>query len=119
MMGDASGAQAFAGMTPQGGTLGGVQTLVSDGLPSGYLVALDATQIAAGSEGLFVSSSTEATVAMDGAPDSPPIGTTVLTRLWQADLVASRIERYFGAQRLRAGAVAAISGVNYSGNSPP
>jgi Phage capsid family len=119
LMGDSAGNAAFAGMTPQGGTIGGVTTLVSDGLPSGYIVALDASQIAAGDDGLEIRVGRHATVQADTAPDSPVVVSTTLISLWQNDLVATRVERFFGAERLRdTGAVAAISNVNYSGNSP-
>jgi hypothetical protein len=118
LMGDSTGGSAFPQMTPQGGSIGGVTTLVSDGLPANYLVGLDATQIAAGDEGLEVRVGEHATVQADSAPDSPPTSSTNMISLWQHDLSAVRVERFFGAERLRTTAVAAISNVNYSGNSP-
>ena len=118
LMGDASGASAFPQMSPTGGTIGNVQTLVSDGLPDNSLVALDASQIAAGSEGLVLDTSLHADVQMDDAPNSPPTASTVRVNLFQENKAATRLERYFGAERLRDGAVALIDGVNYSGNSP-
>jgi Phage capsid family len=118
LMGDTAGGSAFPQMTPQGGSIGGVTTLVSDGLPANYVVALDASQIAAGDEALEVRVGLHATVAADSAPDSPPVSSTVLRSLWQHDEVATKLERFFGAERLRSGAVATISSVNYSGNSP-
>ena len=117
-MGDTSGASAFPQMTPSGGVIAGVQTLVSDGLPANSLVALDAAQIAMGDGGLESRVGTHATIALDAAPDSPPITTTNVTSLWQHDLIATRLERFFGAQRPRDTAVRAISGINYTGNSP-
>jgi hypothetical protein len=118
LMGDTAGNAAFAGMTPQGGLIGGITTLVSDGLPSNYIIVLDASQIAVGDEGLRVDVSQQATLQMDSAPDSPPVASTSLVGLWQSNLTATRLERYLGAERLRTTAVAAISNVNYSGNSP-
>ncbi len=55
---------------------------------------------------------------MNTAPDSPPTTSTVLTSLWQHNLTGLKAVRYFGAERLRDTAVAVISGVGYSGNSP-
>jgi HK97 family phage major capsid protein len=116
--GDTVGGSAFPTMTPQGGTIGGVPVLVSDGLPSGYSVGLDASQIAVGTEGMVIAASRQAAVQLDTAPDSPSTASTIMRSLWQEDEVAWRAERYFGATRLRTTAVSAISGVNYSGMSP-
>jgi hypothetical protein len=111
-------AERHAGLGASGGTIGNIPVLVSDGLPANTIVVLDAAQIAAGSEGLLVDVGTHATVAADTAPDSPPVASTNLISLWQSGQVATRAERYFGAERLRTSAVAAISSVNYSGNLP-
>ena len=105
-------------MSPTGGSIGNVPVLCSDGLPANTTVALDATQIAAATEALTFDVSRQATIVADTAPDSPPSASTVVTSLWAQDMIGSRLERYFGATRLRAGAVAAVNNVNYSGNSP-
>jgi hypothetical protein len=119
VMGDTVGGSAFPDMSPSGGSIGNTPTLVSDGLPSNYLVALDASQIAVGAEpGMNLSTSEQALVAADSSPDSPPVAGTVMTSLWQSDLIAIMTERFWGAERLRTTAVAAISNFAPSGNSP-
>jgi hypothetical protein len=59
-----------------------------------------------------------AAVQADSAPDSPPTSSTVMVSTWQTNQVAVKIERYFGATRLRDTAVSMISNIAYSGNSP-
>jgi hypothetical protein len=50
---------------------------------------------------------------MESAPDSPPTGATVMLSLWQNDLVALRMERFFGFTLMRSNGAASLSGVNY------
>jgi hypothetical protein len=108
------GALTFPNMSPEGGTISGVPTLVSDGLAAGTIVALDASQIAAGSETLQLRTSTQAIVAMDDAPAASPDANTTMVSLWQTDEVATLLERYFGAERLRDSAVAVVNGAAYA-----
>jgi len=79
---------------------------------------VDASQVAAASEGLVLDSSTEANIVMDTAPDSPPIASSAYISTWQLNLVALRAERYIGAKLLRSDAVAKITNVGYVGSSP-
>jgi hypothetical protein len=50
---------------------------------------------------------------VDTSPDSPPTASTNLISLWQSDLLARRMERFFGFTVMRASGVASLSGVNY------
>ena len=100
-------------MGTNGGNIGGINVLVSDQL-SGTAVLADASQIAAANEGLVVNMASHATVDLNagGSPSD-------LTSLWQTNCRGIRVERWWAARVLRAGAVASLSSVDYSsGNSP-
>src|SRR5262245_35719742 len=118
VMGDNSGGPAFPNATVQGGSIDGIDIIISDEATTGEMILVDATAIAAGQEGIVLDSSREATLQFDSAPDSPPTASTVVTSLWQADLVALRVERFVGAKLLRSDACAKITGIGYTGGSP-
>jgi hypothetical protein len=62
---------------------------------------------------------TQASFQAESAPDSPTLSSTILTNLWQNNLVALLARRTFGASLLRATGAAMINGLNYqTGNSP-
>lgn len=115
-----SGNSQFPNMTPTGGTIAGVPTLISDSLPSGTGVAFDAAQVGGNSGQVRVDSSDTADLQMDDSPTnsagegSPPtpVSTTIVS-LWQTNSVAIKVERYFLAKLLRSGAAASLSGVSY------
>jgi HK97 family phage major capsid protein len=115
---DASGAAAFPTVTVNGGTIGGMTIVVVDEATDGEIILVDATQVAAGSEGLVLDNSMQATLQLDAPADSPVSASTVMTSVWQNNLAAIKAERYIGAKLLRPDAVAKIIGAAYSGNSP-
>jgi hypothetical protein len=115
---DASGGSAFPQLTAQGGSVAGIPLVVSDGVPSGQLILCDASQLAAVSGPVELDISTQGAVQMDTVPDSPPTASTNLVSLWQMNYAALRCERYFAVERLRDTAVAVVSGVTATGNSP-
>ena len=110
----ATGGQAFPTMTPSGGTLAGVTALVSDQVPSDsngeLMLLIDADQIALSDETLTLDASRYADIAMDDAPD---VGAQSMTSMFQTNSVALKAERWFGYQRLRDTAVAAVSAPEY------
>jgi len=113
----AFGTLAFPTMTINGGSIAGVQFVVTDGVTN-QMVAVDASQFAANSGTVELDSTNEATLQFDTSPDSPPTSSTNLVSLFQNNLTALRATRVWGAQRLRTGAVSAVN-VNYgSANSP-
>jgi hypothetical protein len=114
---DQSGALMFPQMTPNGGTVQGMQVIPTAGV-SQSIVAVDASQIAASAGNLEPDATREGTINMDTAPDSPPTASTNYRALWQENETALRVTRYWAAERLRTNAVHAITGVSYSGNSP-
>ena len=109
---EASGASAFPEMTVSGGTFLGTPVVVSDGLASNTMVLVDAGGIAAASGAIEIASSGQAALQMDSAPTNPPVAATIATSLWQHNLTAIKIARYFGAERL-GNSVAIVSGVAY------
>jgi HK97 family phage major capsid protein/HK97 family phage prohead protease len=56
--------------------------------------------------GVTIDVSREASVQMDSAPDNPALATTVLTSLWQNNLVGLRAERFINWKKARTGCVA-------------
>jgi hypothetical protein len=113
-----TGDAAFKDAKWNGGNIGGVPILVSDGVPSGNIILADASQIAAASEGITLDSSKDATIQLDSAPDSPVSGSTNIMSLYQANMVGLRAERYIGVEKLTSTGVAVVTGANYSGDSP-
>jgi hypothetical protein len=113
-----AGDAAFPGMTPNGGTIGGLTAIVSDGVPSQTIILVDAQQVAAASETIQLAVATHAAVQLDASPDSPVSGSTVLTSLWQNNLTGLKAERVFGCQKLTTTGVCVLTGVTYTGDSP-
>lgn len=112
-----TGDAAFPTINYNGGTIAGIQVLVSDGVSSGNMILADASQIAAASETVTLSASTEAIVNLDTAPDSPLAG-SVMTSLWQMNQTGIKAERFFGVEKLTTTGVAVVTGVAYTGDSP-
>jgi HK97 family phage major capsid protein len=115
---DSSGAGAFPGATVNGGSIGGIPIVVCDEATAGEIILVDASQVAAATEGITLDKSNEAAIELATPGDSPPSASTFQTSLWQMNLSAIRPERYIGAKVLRSDAVAKITGASYSGNSP-
>jgi HK97 family phage major capsid protein len=115
---DESGGAAFPTMKVNGGDIAGMTVIVSDGVPSSTIILADATQIAAASETITLTSSNETTLQMDTTPDSPPIASTAYVNLWQMNWRALRAERWFGASKLSTTGVCVITSVNWIGGSP-
>lgn len=116
---DSAGGAAFPGVNAiSGGTVGGVPLLICDECTDGEIWLIDASQFAAGSEGLRLDASREATLNLDTLGESPVVAGTVTTSLWQMDLVGLKIERMIGLKQLRSDAAAKITAASYSGNSP-
>jgi len=115
---DSTGGAAFPTMGVNGGTIAGIQVVVSDGVPASTMLLVDAQQIAAASDTIQLSATSEAIVQLDTAPDSPASGSSVMTSLWQANLTGIKAERVFGAQKLTGTGVGVLTGVAYTGDSP-
>jgi hypothetical protein len=113
-----TGDAAFPAMQHNGGSIGGIPAVVSDGVPSQTMILLDAQQVAAASETIQLAVASHAVVQLDTSPDSPVSGSTVLTSLWQHNLTGLKAERVFGCQKLTSTGVCVLTGANYTGDSP-
>lgn len=118
---DTSGALAFPLMGARGGELFGVPTLVAgntlendDSPPSGAIVLLDAAELlVAETDAVEIDLARSAAVELSDAPDAPVTASTVLTSLWQRNLVGWRVVRPLNFQMRRPGAIAALTGCSY------
>jgi Phage capsid family len=115
---DNAGGPAFPNATYNGGNAGGIPIVATDGCPSGTIILADASRIAGNSIDLSVDSSSVAALQMDSAPDSPPTALTNILSLWQANMVAAKLERLFAAKVCVPNSVVMITGANYTGSSP-
>jgi HK97 family phage major capsid protein len=115
---DVNGAAAFPTATVAGGSIGGIQIIPCAEVTAGEIILVDASQVAAATEGFVLDTSNQATLEMATPGDSPPSASTFQQSLWQLNLSAVRAERYIGAKVLRSDAVAKITGVAYTGASP-
>jgi hypothetical protein len=113
-----TGSAAFPTMSYNGGTVGGITVVVSDGVPNSTMLLADAQQVAAASETIQLSATNEAIISMDTAPDSPAAAGTVMTSLWQNNLTGLKAERFFGVQKLTTTGVVVLTGIAYTGDSP-
>ncbi len=109
------GAPAFPSLSLTGGTmLGGIIAIASDAIPAGTAVMFAADAIVGNSDQLLPGKSEQSTLQLEStSPDSPPLTTTALVSLWQNNLRALRVERFFGYTIMRASGVASLSGVSY------
>jgi hypothetical protein len=104
-------------ITLKGGEIMGARVFVSDAIGT-TIVAFDASQLATFDGGIFLDTARYASVQLDTTPDSPPGAASPYLSFWQMGILGVKAVRVFSVERLRSTAVAAISGVSYSGNSP-
>jgi HK97 family phage major capsid protein len=107
----------FAGLSPLGGELLNLPAMVSSAVPAGTLVLVDASGIAAEIEAVTVALADQASIQMDTAPSSPLGASTVMRSLWQENKVALLARAFFGAEVIRAGAIAVLEDVQ-RGDAP-
>lgn len=113
-MTNADGLLAFPDMTPNGGSIGGVPTLVSDDLPqdsTGRTIALlDADSIAAGDMTITLDGSKYATLQMSTSPGE---GAQQQVSMFQTGSYALKAVRWFGFERARSTGAALLTGVEW------
>jgi hypothetical protein len=110
---DTSGARAFPGMSATGGTLAGLPLVASGSAPIGVLTVLDTSELLLGDEHeIEVSTSTEALIEQDDAPD----GDNTLMSLFQTESIALRVTRTLDWSMRRDGHVAYAS--NFAPSAP-
>lgn len=118
MMLNPLGQSEFPGLGAEGGTFMGLPVLVSEVVPSdssgSIIVLVKQSEILLADEGgVTVDVSREASLQMNSTPDNPATASTVMTSLWQNNLLGIRAERMITWRKRRPQAVAYISGANY------
>ena len=109
----------FPDVELDGGRIFGVPVVTSSALGSN-IALIDPRQILLADDGqMDLSVSRQASVQMNTTPDDPATASTVLTSLWQNNLVGIRVERQINWKRGRDSAVQYVSGTAYIGTSPP
>ena len=116
------GSKEFPDLSKEGGSIEGFPVVASenivanggsptDGWP---IVAMRASDILLADDGAVdVDISTEASLQMENAPDSPNTASTVMMSLWQNNLVGIRCERFINWVKARTTSVYYITGGNY------
>lgn len=104
---------AFAAASATGGELANLPMLVSSGVPSGTLYLLDASGVAADASGPEIAVSREADVVMDSAPAASSAAPTAASAvsMFTTDSHAVKATAVFAAAKLRADAVALVTGI--------
>jgi len=123
LMNNTLGQPEFAGINVNGGTFAGIPVVSSENIPSttgspseGFPIILaKASEILLADDGqVTIDASREASLQMESTPDSPATASTVLTSLWQNNMIAIKAERFINWRLRRANAVQYISAANYS-----
>jgi hypothetical protein len=110
---NAVGAQAFPGLTAQGGNLLGIPVVTSN-VVGAQIVAAHAPSILFADDGQTeIDVSEEASLQMDSVPANPTDSTTVLVSLFQRNMVALRADRFITWLKARANTVQRIHTVAY------
>lgn len=118
MMQNPLGQLEFPGLGAEGGTFMGLPVLVSETVPGdsngSIIVLIKQSEILLADEGgVTIDVSREASLQMNSTPDNPATAGTVMTSLWQNNLLGIRAERMITWRKRRPQAVAYISGANY------
>lgn len=123
MMQNPLGQTEFPGIGMQGGTFMGLPALVSDYVPAGTVILVNASDVYFADEGGFdLAMSREASLQMDNAPTHnsvTPTGANNLVSMFQTNSVAFRAERHLNWAKRRPGAVQMLTGVNWGAPATP
>jgi len=122
MMTNALGQAEFPSLGPNGGTLAQIPVITSEnivgtgGSPTdgGLIVAVNAGDILLADDGqVTIDVSTEASIQMESAPDSPATASTTFVSAFQQNMAFFRAEREIHWLKRRAGAVQFIQNAKY------
>jgi hypothetical protein len=118
LMRNALGQKEFPDMTIFGGMLEGFPVIASEAVDlhsGGEMIAfMNADDIYFADDGpVTIDASREASIEMSTTPTNPATASTVLTSLWQNNLIALRAERYMNWTKRRSAAVAYIDNARY------
>ncbi|MGO4173744.1 phage major capsid protein [Bosea sp. TAF32] len=109
---DTLGGYAFPALGLTGGEIAGVPVLITDALPAGHVMLIDAGGIAADIDQIQIEFSQNASIQLKNDPEN---AAAALTSMFQTNAVAVRAVAYFGAERFRGSAVAVLHGVAWGG----
>jgi HK97 family phage major capsid protein/HK97 family phage prohead protease len=112
---NAVGSPLFPGLTAAGGNLLGIPVVTSQSVGAQVIVAHAPSILMADEGGVEIDISREASLSLDSAPTDPADATAVYTSLWQANLVALRVERWITWGKARSTAVDRITSAAYTG----
>jgi hypothetical protein len=98
----------------RGGEIAGIPLLCSSSSPAGQLALIDGSVVAYGEAGIFMSSSSEGSVHMQTAPDSPTTAATVLASLWALNWVGLRAELHVGWELVQPTGAALVTGITWA-----
>jgi HK97 family phage major capsid protein len=116
------GVRDFPNINKDGGSIEGIPVVVSENIVANggspadgaIIVALNASDVLLADDGgVEIDVSTEASVQMETAPDSPQTASTVYASFWQRNLVGIRAERFITWTKARTDSVVYITGANY------
>jgi hypothetical protein len=111
-----TGERAYPNVTVKGGEIAGVPLVVSSGVPSSVLVAIDGAQVLRAQEAPRLDLATQTTLELSSEPtgdETVPTGATQATvSLFQSDAAAIRIVRPVNWRIRRAGAIGYLSSFN-------
>jgi hypothetical protein len=113
---ESTGALLFPNMTPRGGTIAGVPTLVSSAISDRRIYALDSSSIAVNVTDIALDTSTQAAIEMSDSPTTnsiQPVQSTAVS-LFQTNSSAIRCVMTLGVERLRNAAVAVVENAEYA-----
>ncbi len=103
---NALGQPLFPSLSLNGGTvMGGLQVIPSQSMGTTVALVQPDAILYADDGGVTIDVSQEASVQMDTVLDNPPVATTLMTSLWQNNLVGLRAERFINWKKARAGCV--------------
>ncbi len=116
-----NGERVFPEVGLRDGAIWGIPTLVSSNVPgsgnspdSAIITLLDAAEVLFADAGAEASASKQTSLQMSSTPNSPETAATVLTSLWQNNLLGIQITRYVRWARRRDSSVAYLSGLQIS-----
>lgn len=99
------GQPLFATVGANGGTAFGINVVTSQVVGNNVILLQPEAIFVADDGGVTIDVSREASVQMDSAPDNPALATTIMTSLWQSNLVGLRAERFINWKKGRTGCV--------------
>lgn len=108
------GAPLFPGLSGSGGSILGIPVVTSQSVGAQVIIAHGPSILMADENGVEIDVSREASLQLDSAPTDPVDATATLTSLWQANLVALRVERFITWGKARSTAVDRITSAAYA-----